>query len=133
MHPTLEKWHQYVESKDSQILGDILAENVTFHSPVVHTPQEGRVMTAIYLTAATGLLSENEGAQGFQYVNKVVDDRHFYLEFTCTIDGVHINGIDMIEVDEHGKIIHFKVMIRPLKAINIVHQKMGEMLSNWKS
>ena len=131
MHPTHKKWHDYLDSKDPEILKEILAEEVTFHSPVVHTPQQGKKITFIYLSAALHLLSGHEDRH-FRYVNEVTNDRHLHLEFECTLDGILVNGIDLIELNEEGKISQFKVMLRPLKAINIVHKKMGEMLAKGK-
>jgi len=128
MHPTLKKWHEYFDNRDLKILDEILAEDVTFHSPVVHTPQRGKKITMVYLSAALKLLATPGTQHNFRYVRKVANDRHFLLEFECTLDGVHINGIDMMEVNEAGEIINFKVMIRPLQGINMVHKKMGEML-----
>ena len=131
MHPTHKKWHDYLDSKDPEILKEILAEEVTFHSPVVHTPQQGKKITFIYLSAALHLLSGHKD-RNFRYVNEVTNDRHLHLEFECTLDGILVNGIDLIELNEEGKISQFKVMLRPLKAINIVHKKMGEMLAKGK-
>ena len=131
MHPTHKKWHNYLDSKDPEILKEILAEEVTFHSPVVHTPQQGKKITFIYLSAALHLLSGHKD-RNFRYVNEVTNDRHLHLEFECTLDGILVNGIDLIELNEEGKITQFKVMLRPLQAINIVHKKMGEMLAKGK-
>ena len=131
MHPTHKKWHDYLDSKDPEILKEILAEEVTFHSPVVHTPQQGKKITFIYLSAALHLLSGHKD-RNFRYVNEVTNDRHLHLEFECTLDGILVNGIDLIELNEEGKITQFKVMLRPLQAINIVHKKMGEMLAKGK-
>ena len=131
MHPTHKKWHDYLDSKDPEILKEILAEDVTFHSPVVHTPQQGKKITFIYLSAALHLLSGHKD-RNFRYVNEVTNDRHLHLEFECTLDGILVNGIDLIELNKEGKITKFKVMLRPLQAINIVHKKMGEMLARGK-
>jgi len=133
MHPTHKKWHDYFDTRDPKILKEILAEDAAFHSPVVHTPQKGKKITAIYLSSALQLLAEHGAAHDFKYVNEVANNRHFHLEFECSLDGIKINGLDMIEINEEGKIVNFKVMIRPLKAINMVHKKMGEMLAKAKS
>jgi len=50
------------------------------------------------------------------------------LEFQVEIDGVAVNGVDMIRWNDEGRIVDFKVMIRPLKAINLIHQRMAAML-----
>lgn len=123
---TMATWHKIVEEKETGLLEGILADDVVFHSPVVHTPQEGKPITLLYLTAAAEVL----GGEGFRYVRKVIDDRNAILEFETEIDGIHINGVDMIRWNEQGLIDDFKVMVRPLKAINLLHRMMGEMLAS---
>jgi hypothetical protein len=130
MNATLKIWHQFLETRNPKMLDDLLANNVIFYSPVVWTPQEGKMITKLYLMAAHEVFGgENSN---FTYVKQVIDKNNFFLEFTTIIDGVTVNGIDMIEVNDEGKIVSFKVMIRPLKAINKVHEKMGEMLEKLK-
>lgn len=106
----------------------LLAEDVTFLSPVVHTPQRGREITTAYLLAAEQVL----GNEHFRYVREIDGGDTAVLEFTTVIDGIEINGIDMITWNDEGKIIEFKVMVRPLKAINTVHAAMGKMLMQMK-
>lgn len=130
MNPTLKNWYQFLETRNPKILDELLANDVIFYSPIVWTPQEGKMITKIYLMAALEVFGgENSN---FTYVKQVIDKNNFFLEFTTTIDGVTVNGIDMIEANEEGKIVSFKVMVRPLKAINKVHEKMGEMLEKLK-
>jgi hypothetical protein len=121
---TLDAWHQIVKSKSPVGLNEILADDVTFHSPVVHTPQEGKAITLLYLTAAHEVL----GNESFRYVREVVNEHDAVLEFSVEIEGVLVNGVDMISWNDEGKITDFKVMLRPLQAINIVHQEMGARL-----
>ncbi|MEQ1920939.1 MAG: nuclear transport factor 2 family protein [Pyrinomonadaceae bacterium] len=116
-------WHQIVEQRDMSGLSDILADDVVFHSPVIHTPQPGKALTIMYLTAAAGLLLNGT----FRYVREVVGSQDAVLEFMSEIDGITINGVDLIKWNGDGKIIEFKVMIRPLKAIETIRQKMVEM------
>jgi ketosteroid isomerase-like protein len=125
---TVETWHKLVEARDAAGLDNILAENVVFHSPVVHTPQEGKPITKLYLTAALHVLNNDS----FKYLREVVSGNNAVLEFTTVIDGITINGVDMITWGADGRITDFKVMIRPLKAINLVHRMMGEMLQKIK-
>lgn len=124
----LEQWHQVLANKDMQLLNEILAEDVVFYSPVVHTPQQGKQATFMYLYAAANALYNDS----FRYVKKIVDGQHAVLEFEVEHDGILVNGIDMITWNEAGKISEFKVMIRPLKAINLIHQQMGNMLASMK-
>ena len=121
---TIASWHQIVKTRNVAGLNALLADNVVFHSPVVHTPQVGKAITRIYLTAALGVLFN----ETFHYVREIVSDRHAALEFVVEIEGVSVNGVDLISWDDEGRIVDFKVMLRPLKAINLIHQKMGAML-----
>jgi hypothetical protein len=120
---TLERWHEIIKERKPELLDGILAEDCVFLSPVVHTPQRGREITKLYLTGAMHVLSD-----GFRYEKEVVSPEHAVLEFVCEIDGITINGVDIMSFDQDGKINEFKVMVRPLKAINLLHAKMGEML-----
>ncbi len=125
---TMKAWHELVEKKDAAALDRILADNVVFHSPVVHTPQAGKPITALYLTAALHVLNNDT----FKYMREVVSGQNAVLEFQTVIDGITINGVDMLTWGDDGRITDFKVMIRPLKAINLVHKLMGEMLQKIK-
>ena len=126
MHsPTIDAWHALMRSGEFAGLDTLLADDVQFHSPVVHTPQRGRKLTTLYLQAAFQVL----GGAGFRYVREVIGERDAVLEFVTEIDGIQINGVDMIRWGDDGRIVDFKVMVRPLKAINLLHQKMGEMLA----
>jgi hypothetical protein len=130
MNAFLKNWHQFMETKNPKILDELLANEVIFYSPIVWAPQEGKQITKLYLMAALEVFG-GENAD-FTYVKQVVDNNQFILEFNTIIDGITVNGVDMIEVNDDGKIISFKVMVRPLKAINKVHEKMGEMLEKLK-
>src|SRR5208282_4887896 len=125
---TVAAWNKLLETKDAAGLDDILADNVVFHSPIVHTPQEGKPITKLYLTAA--LYVFNNGS--FKYLRKIISGNNAVLEFTTTIDGITVNGVDMITWGADGRITDFKVMIRPLKAINLIHKMMSEMLQKIK-
>lgn len=125
MSSVIERWHKVVEAQDSSGLADLLADEVVFHSPVVHTPQVGKPITTLYLSAAFKTLNE---PGHFRYLREVVDGNNAVLEFQTEIDGITINGIDMIQWNDEGKIVDFKVMVRPLKAVNAIHAAMGRML-----
>jgi hypothetical protein len=120
----ISQWHDIVRTRDASGLSELLSDDVVFYSPVVHTPQVGKAITSIYLTAAVVVF----GNESFRYVREIVGERDAVLEFETEIDGIVINGVDMIKWNEDGQITEFKVMIRPLKAVNLIHQKMGEML-----
>jgi len=122
----IEEWHRVVRERDIDALDGLLADDVVFHSPVVHTPQRGRPITAMYLAAAVVVF----GNETFRYVREWHATHEAVLEFLVTIDGIEVNGVDMIRWDDAGRIVEFKVMLRPLKAINLIHQKMGAMLQS---
>ncbi|QCI69027.1 nuclear transport factor 2 family protein [Phreatobacter stygius] len=124
MPDVIRTWHQIVEARDPKRLDGLLADDVVFVSPVVHTPQTGKAVTAAYLTAALQVLNNGH----FRYLGAWYGEASAVLEFETTVDGIVINGVDMIGWNEAGKITHFKVMARPLKAINLLHQLMGAML-----
>jgi len=126
---TLEIWHEMLENHDPSRLTEILAEDAVMLSPVVHTPQRGKRITLMYLTGAFHVLSNDS----FKYISENFNTHSAILEFSTTIDGVEINGVDMMTFDDQGLIKEFKVMVRPLQAINKLHQKMGEMLQELKS
>jgi SnoaL-like domain len=121
----LERWYAYIKSQDHAALFDMLHPDAVFESPVVHTPQRGREITYKYLASADKVL----GGPGFAYVGEWVGPASAILEFENVINGIKVNGIDMIRWNSDGQIVHFKVMVRPLKAIQMVHQMMGEMLA----
>ena len=127
MHPTLQQWHQFVDTQNSSILNEILADEVIFYSPVVFRPQKGKFITMMYLMAATQVFINSDNQQ-FTYLKEVIADTQWALEFETVVDGITINGIDIITINETGKIIEFKVMIRPLQAVNKLHEKMQEMM-----
>lgn len=117
-------WHQIAKNRDTNGLDVILADSVVFLSPVVHTPQLGKAITKAYLSAALLVLNN----QSFHYVREIVGERDAVLEFESVIDGITINGVDLIQWNDAGQITEFKVMVRPLKAVNMLHQKMAAML-----
>ena len=121
---TLAAWHELVRSRNPQGLDSLLADNAVFYSPVVYAPQVGKAITYQYLAAAF-LVFVNDS---FRYVRELSGPREAMLEFQVEIDGVSVNGVDMLRWDDEGRIVEFKVMIRPLKAINLIQQKMAAML-----
>lgn len=120
----IARWHEIVNTRDADALAALLAEDVVFHSPVVHTPQHGRAITHKYLMAAFDVLF----GPSFRYVGEWRAERSAVLEFVTEIEGIVIDGIDMISWNEAGEIVAFKVMARPLKAITLLHRMIGERL-----
>ena len=121
----IKKWHEVLLEGKMELLDNLLNDNATFYSPVVFTPLEGKEITKMYLSAAS--LSFN--MDSFKYTREVNDDNHSILEFETIIDGISVNGVDMIEWDKEGKILNFKVMIRPFKAVEVVREKMVKALN----
>ena len=126
-HP-IETWHHLVDTSDPSGLDHLLADDAIFMSPIVHTPQRGKALATAYLTAAFQVFFN----PGFRYVREIVGPADAMLEFETEIDGVLVNGVDLIKWNEAGQIIEFKVMIRPLKAVTVVHERMGAMLASAK-
>jgi SnoaL-like protein len=120
----LDKWYAYIKSHDCTALWDLLHPDAVFESPVVHTPQRGRDITFKYLASADKVL----GGPGFAYRGEWRNENGAVLEFENEIEGIKINGVDIIRFDHDGRITHFKVMVRPLKAINLLHRLMAEEL-----
>lgn len=125
----LSNWHAYMDSGgDPAVLSALLADDVVFHSPVVHTPQVGKPIVTAYLLAAAQVL----GNDAFHYTRELVDDDQAMLEFVTELDGITVNGVDIMRFNAEGQIIDFKVMVRPLKAVNAVWQMMGAQLAAGK-
>jgi hypothetical protein len=122
----LDHWYAYTRSHDHGALWELLHPDAVFESPVVHTPQRGREIAFKYLAGADKVL----GGPGFRYVGEWRSDNGAVLEFETEIEGIRINGVDIITFNDDGSLItHFKVMVRPLKALNLLHRLMGEQLA----
>jgi hypothetical protein len=121
---TVTTWHELVRSRNAKGLNSLLADDVVFYSPVMHTPQAGKAITLQYLSTAFHVFFN----ESFRYVRELTGLHDAVLEFQVEIDGVSVNGVDMLKWNDEGRIVEFKVLIRPLKAINLIHQKMAAML-----
>ena len=139
----IERWHQHLRGRLPGGLDELLHEDVVFYSPIVFTPQQGREVTKLYLTAAGQTLPGDGGDGGeggdsgghgdeapgsFRYTKQVLARDTAVLEFETTVEGEYVNGVDIIRCDEDGQIVEFRVMIRPLQAVNIVHAQMRSAL-----
>lgn len=130
-------WHKYIISNNSADLDALIAEDCVFISPIVFTPQKGKALTLAYLRAA-GITLGGQGMPGgsapakdagkFRYTKEILQDNHAVLEFETEIDGKYVNGVDIITCNDEGRITEFRVMIRPLQAVNLVHAAMAAML-----
>lgn len=121
----LERWHALVRDHNPAGLADLLADDAVFVSPVVHAAQRGKAITQSYLSAAFVVLVN----PGFHYVREIVGPTDAMLEFETEIDGVLVNGVDIIRWNPAGQIVEFKVMVRPLKAIMVVKERMAALLA----
>jgi len=144
----IERWHAHLRGELAGGLDELLHDDVVFYSPIVFRPQEGKAITSLYLQAA-GQALPGEGGGGiggataddldaerpagaFRYTKKVLSGDTAVLEFETTVEGKYVNGVDIIRCDAAGKIVEFRVMIRPLQAVNLVHQQMAAMLERMK-
>jgi hypothetical protein len=138
----IEKWHAHLRGRLPGGLDELLDDDVVFYSPIVYTPQRGKAITTLYLqaagqtlpgeqTAATASAGENPSG-GFRYTKTVLAHDTAVLEFETTVEGKYVNGVDIIRCNDAGRIVEFRVMIRPLQAINLVHRQMAEALERMK-
>ena len=137
----VEKWYEVMKSNDMDKLDELLAEDVVFYSPVVYTPQKGKDITKMYLMAAGGVFGEgtkdemidsNNSQSKFKYIKEIIGEKSALLEFESEMNGIYVNGVDVISWNEEEKITEFKVIVRPLQAVNMLHQKMQAMLESMK-
>jgi hypothetical protein len=135
IEPVLERWHQNLRGELPGALDELLDDDIVFYSPIVHTPQRGKEITKLYLQAAAVALAgdgpperEHSGSAGFRYTKQVAAGDTGVLEFETSVHGKYVNGVDIIRCNEFGRIVEFRVMVRPLQAVNVVHQQMKAML-----
>ena len=122
----LARWHAHLTGESGEDLSELLADDVVFYSPIVYTPQRGKDIMTMYLMAAKQTL----GAGDFRYTKQVTSGDTAVLEFETALEGKYVNGVDIIRCDDSGRIIEFRVMIRPLQAVNAVHEQMRAMLES---
>jgi hypothetical protein len=138
----IEKWHAHLRGQLPGGLDELLDDDVVFYSPIVFTPQQGKAITALYLRAAGATFpgdgpaptsgGDEAATGGFHYTKEVLAGDTAVLEFETTIEGKYVNGVDIIQANAAGRIVEFRVMIRPLQAVNLVHQQMKAMLERMK-
>ena len=145
----VDQWHRYLRGDLPGGLEPLLDDDVVFYSPIVYSPQHGKAVTARYLQAAAQALPGDPAPGGggrpeadggsplgdsssFRYTKKVLSGDTAVLEFETTIEGTYVNGVDIIRCNDAGRIVEFRVMIRPLQAVNLVHRQMGETLERMR-
>jgi hypothetical protein len=138
------RWHAFIRGELPGGLDELLDDDVVFYSPIVFTPQRGKQVTALYLQAAAQTFGGGRGhgggrggrggrdneEGGFHYAKMVLGDDTAMLEFETIMKGKYVNGIDIIRCNDHDRIIEFRVMIRPLQAVNLVHEQMAAVLDS---
>jgi hypothetical protein len=138
---TVADWHRHLSGRLPGGLDELLHDDVVFYSPIVYTPQEGKAVTKLYLEAAGQTLPgdrpDGDHAPGghpggFRYTKQVLAGHVAVLEFETTVEGKYVNGVDIIRCDDDGRIVEFRVMIRPLQAVNLVHRQMAAMLESMR-
>ena len=135
----IERWHQYLNGELPGGLDVLLDDDVVFYSPIVYTPQRGKALTTMYLQAAAmtlpgdGDAAPNTSGSPFRYTKQVLAGDTAVLEFETTVAGKYVNGVDIIRCNPDGRIVEFRVMIRPLQAVNLVHRQMAAMLESMSS
>jgi SnoaL-like domain len=122
--PVIQRWIEVIHGDRADDIDDLLAPDAVFYSPAVFTPQEGRELTAKYLKSAMKVF----GGHNFRYVGRWYAERSAVLEFVADLDGVQVDGVDMIDWNDDGLIVSFKVMLRPIKALQAVMPRMAELL-----
>ena len=122
------RWHRFLSGEEPDGLDALLADDVVFWSPIVHTPQRGKALTTMYLLAAQQALPGDGGEGAFRYTKQVLSGDVAVLEFETTVDGLYVNGVDIIRCDGDGRIVEFRVMLRPLRAVDAVHQQMRRLI-----
>jgi hypothetical protein len=132
IHDVVERWHRYLAGDLPGGLDELLGDEVVFYSPVVYTPQAGKQVTTGYLEAAAAVLNAPQSKGGFRYTKQVAAGDTAVLEFETSVQGKYVNGVDIIRCDDAGRIVEFRVMIRPLQAVDIVHEQMKAMLESYR-
>ena len=129
----IARWHLYLGGQLPGGLDQLLSDHVVFFSPVVYTPQRGKRLAMQYLEAASGALAGEVAADGgggaFHYTKQVIAGDTAVLEFETSVDGKYVNGVDIIRCDDAGRIVEFRVILRPLQGIQAVHEQMGRRLA----
>jgi hypothetical protein len=120
----VRSWHAVVASRDRALLDGLLADDVVFRSPAVFTPQQGKALTARYLSSAMAVLGPS-----LRYVSEWHDDSSAVLEFEAELDGVYVQGVDMLRWNADGKLVSFTVMVRPMRALQKLIELMGRELA----
>jgi SnoaL-like domain len=116
-------WHAIAQARDPAGLADLLADDVVFRSPAVHGDQQGKELTTAYLSAAVVVLGPT-----LTYRRQWYAESNAVLEFEAELDGLKLHGIDMLQWNDAGKLIEFTVMVRPIRGLEKLIEKMAAQL-----
>ena len=116
-------WHEIADARDPAALAELLADDVVFRSPAVHRPQAGKPLTTAYLTAALVVLGPS-----LRYVHEWYGPRSAVLEFEADLDGTLVHGVDMLRWNDDDRLVEFTVMVRPLRGLQALVERMGAQL-----
>jgi ketosteroid isomerase-like protein len=122
---SLKQWHAMVARRDLAALPELLAPDVVFRSPMAHTPYPGAQAASLILGTVINVF------EGFTYHRELAsaDGLSVVLEFSATVHGKELKGIDMIRFDEQGRMVEFEVMVRPLSGLQALGDEMGKRLA----
>jgi len=120
---TAARFRAAVEQGDINALGELLAPEVVFHSPVTFHPFVGRE-TVTRLLNEVGLVFED-----FRYTRELHGQGAHALIFAARVGDRELEGLDLLRFDEQGLIADFTVMLRPLSALVPFAQAMGERVA----
>jgi len=121
---TLDAWHRMVAARDLSAVESLCAPGAVFRSPVAHAPYEGAAMVAAFLQQAV-LTFEN-----FRYYRTFVGGPgDVVLEFSASVAGKDLRGIDMITFDGEGRIVVFEVMVRPASGLQALGAEMARRIA----
>jgi len=120
----VRSWHAVVASRDLALLDDLLADEVVFRSPAVFASQQGKALTVRYLTSAMLVLGPS-----LRYISEWHDHSSAVLEFEAELDGIYVQGVDMLRWNGEGRLVSFTVMVRPLRGLEKLIELMGRQLA----
>jgi len=121
----LERWHEIVARRDLEALNDVLADDVTLGAPPYWNPLEGRELVAHLL----GLIVQT--IEDFRYRREWVSGSELALEFTGRVGDLDLQGVDLISLDESGRIHRFEVPMRPVNTVQALREVIAPQVTSF--
>ena len=106
------------ESKDLELMREVLREDVVLHSPILFRGFEGRDVVVAVLTHVIDTLED------FAYTDELAEGDTVVLRFKAMVGDRELEGIDFLELDEDGRVAELTVFMRPLSAVNRFNEQM---------